>query len=166
MKTDYRTIPGLGSGAGSFRIAMRHRLYQGADHLLLIQSTGFTEDYRRLYYRDIGCVIVRRTQRALWLGILFALLLLLSLFLLVDFWTGGSFPFTNLFFGGLSALFGIILVANLVRGPTCACFLTTEVQTVEVPAPRRMAKVPRLVDFLRAQTASEPSGAAAFTPEA
>jgi hypothetical protein len=144
MKRDYFAIPGLGSGGGSFRVAMRHRLYQGPDHLLLIQSTGFTDDYRRLYYRDIGCVVVRETQRRNILSVvLIALMGLIFLLRLANApWVVVLVPCVPLL---------ILFVINLLRGPTCACYITTRVQTVEVPTPQRVSKVPRLIDFLRAK---------------
>ena len=33
-------------------------LWQGKDHLLSIDSSGYTEEYKRFYYRDIQAIII------------------------------------------------------------------------------------------------------------
>jgi hypothetical protein len=157
MKKDYFPIPGLGTGRGSFRVGMRHRLYQGADHLLLIQSTGFTDDYRRLYYRDIGCVVVRVTQRRDIISIV--LIALVGLILLLRL---ANAPWVVLV--GLCIPPLVLFVINLVRGPTCTCYITTRVQTVEVPTPQRLSKAPRLIEFLRTKLAESTDAASAPVP--
>jgi len=164
MKKDYLPIPGLGTGRGSFRIAMRHRLYQASDHLLLIQSTGFTDDYRRLYYRDIGHVVARRTQRRMWLGVVLAVMIFIMLWILAYAWSQGGFRAGAVFMVPVILLFVIAFIINLARGPTCVCYITTQVQTIEVPTPQRLARVPRLIDFLRAKTTEQPVDASASAP--
>jgi hypothetical protein len=152
---DYNAIPGLGTGARSFRIAMRHRIYQAADHLLLIQSTGFTDDYRRLYYRDIGHVVVRRTQRQMWIGVVLGVFAFFTLAIAIYAWSQGFAPAALTVAVGAAVLI-ILFAINIARGPTCVCYITTQVQTVETPTPQRVAKVPRLVDFLREKTGGQP----------
>ncbi len=60
---------------------MRSRLYQGGDHLLLVYSTGYTEEYKRVAYQNIRYVVVRRThgreQQAMLSGLLLVLVGLL-----------------------------------------------------------------------------------------
>jgi hypothetical protein len=157
---DYTAIPGLGTGRSSFHVAMRHRLYQAADHLLLVQSTGFTDDYRRLFYRDIGHVVVRQTQRQMWLGIVLGVAAAVPLGIALYSWSQG-FVAAGIAVALGAAVIVLFFVMNLVRGPTCVCYITTQVQTVEVPTPQRMAKVPRLIEFLREKTAGETGAAAA-----
>ncbi len=149
MKKPYTPLPGLGTGRGSFQVGLRHRLYQATDHLLLVQSTGYTEEYRRIFYRDIRYVVIRRNQRYLWTSALMAaiLLIIFSLRLLSAPWLG-------------LALFGVpfalILIVNLIRGPSCSCYLATQVQTIAVPTPQRLRKVPLLLDFLKTKVPSPP----------
>ena len=140
---------------------MRHRLYQGADHLLLVQSTGFTEDYRRLYYREIGCVVVRRTLRRRWWGFVWGLLAAIVLWILVYVSLHGRSTFALGFWGVVLGLAIGAFLINLLRGPTCACYITTQVQTVQVPTPQRLSRVPRLVDFLREKAAGVTGGTTA-----
>jgi hypothetical protein len=166
MKKDYLPIPGLGTGRGSFRIAMRHRLYQASDHLLLIQSTGFTDDYRRLYYRDIGHVVARRTQRRMWLSLILWVMILIMLWILLYAWSQGGLVAGALFMVPVILLFVIAFIINLARGPTCVCYITTQVQTIEVPTPQRLAKVSRLIDFLRTKTAEQTADVSVPAPQA
>ena len=44
------------------------------DHMLIVQSTGFTEEYKRIFYRDIRYVEVRKSQRQLWIAVSFRVL--------------------------------------------------------------------------------------------
>src|SRR5690242_8964250 len=49
---------------GQFRgVFRRFSLWMGDDHLLLVDSTRFSESYKRFYLRDIQSIIVRRTPR-------------------------------------------------------------------------------------------------------
>ena len=67
-KMEYRRLPG-----GGFSFAgMRYRLWLGGDHLLCVSGPGYTEEYRRFYYRDIQAIITRRTARGEVLSIVFA----------------------------------------------------------------------------------------------
>ena len=156
---DYSTIPGLGTGRGSFQVGIRKRLYQGADHLLLIQSTGYTEDYRRVFYRDIRCVIVRRNRRRLWIGLILAGIFVLGLALILSIYLRASLSGVWLPVTILAVPLGLILAVNLLRGPTCDCYLTTSVQTLVLPTPQRVDKVARLLDFLQTKIPAAPAEA-------
>jgi hypothetical protein len=149
MSNPYKAIKGLGTGRGKLQVGLRSRLYQGPDHLLLLQSTGYTEDYKRVAYENIRYVVVRRThgqeRQAMISGGLFLLISLLYL---------TSMPW----FGVLlcSSPFAIWFVVNIFLGTACATYVNTDIQTLELPVPRRLSKVPVFIDFLRSKTASEP----------
>jgi hypothetical protein len=147
MAKIYQKIPGLGSGRGSFQVAMRSRMYRGSDHLLIVQSTGYTEDYKRIFYRDIRYVEVRKTQTQVVIGIVSALITLLLAMLLF-------FNVPAIAVVLFCAPFFIWFTVNLSLGPTCECYVATNVQTLKIPAPRRLRKVTVLITFLRAQTAA------------
>jgi hypothetical protein len=156
MAKTYFPILGVGTGRFGLQLAMRSRIYQGPDHLLVIQSTGYTEEYKRIFYRDIRYVEVRPNQRRVVLGfVLAALIAAFALLLFVSLVAGLI----------LMAPFVIALVFHLVRGPTCDCYVTTGVQTLKVPTPRRRSKVARFIAFLRekaeAPAAAELSGSRA-----
>jgi uncharacterized integral membrane protein len=126
---------------------MRSRMYRGTDHLLVVQSTGYTEDYKRIFYRDIRYVEVRRTQTQLFTGLVAALVpLLLAMLLLFNVPKVAVVLFCSPFL--------IWFLVNLALGPTCECYIATNVQALKIPTPRRVRKVPVLIAFLRAQTAA------------
>lgn len=152
MSKTYTNIPGIGTGRGTFRLAMRSRLYQAADHLLVVQSSGFTEDYRRFFYRDIRCVVIRKTQQYLWTNVVLAAIILLLCLLRLQ-----SVPW--LVVAMLCFIPGVLLIVNLVRGPTCSCHITTSVQTVNLPTPQRLGKVPLFIEFLKTKVPSAPADA-------
>lgn len=153
MKSPYHGIKGLGTGAGKLQVGVRSRLYEGPDHLLVVQSTGYTEDYKRVAYQNIRYVIIRRTfsqQRQAMISA--GLFLLISLLYL----TPVPWPAVLTF----SASFAIWFVVNIVKGPGCLAYVNTDIQTVELPVPRRVNKVPVFIEFLRSKTASAPAPAA------
>jgi hypothetical protein len=135
---EYRRLPGskwtpLGSVT----------LWAGEDHLLLVELRGFTEIYRRFYFRDVQAIVLRgveRTGERVLFGI-FALILLLLAVATGRPWT--------IFWGSLSALLFLALVVDLARGPGCACTLRTALQTVELRSLRRLRTARRVIDRLR-----------------
>ncbi len=149
MKSNYAPIKGLGTGFGSLQIGVRVRLYAGPDHLLLVQNTGYSEEYKRVFFRDIRYIAVRKTNGQIYAGILSGLLFL-GVFLLnltpMYWWLADllSLPFLIWFF------------MNWLQGQACICQINTEVQILDLPTPRRMNKVPILVAFLRDKTTTAP----------
>jgi hypothetical protein len=143
MPREYTRIEGLGSGAGNIQAATRSRLYQAADHLMLVQSTGVTEEYRRIYYHDISLVTVLQTPRRTVLTLIFGVAFLLSLLLGFRSWIAA---------GVFATPFLVAFTVNLAKGPTCKCQVSTRVQSLDLPTPRRTGKVPILIAFLREKT--------------
>ena len=49
----------------------RSSLWLGKDHLLCVDSSGYTETYKRFYFRDIQAVtLVATKRRDIWNGVL------------------------------------------------------------------------------------------------
>ena len=145
MAKTYKKIPGVGTGVSSFQAAARSRIFTASDHLLIMQSTFFTEEYKRIFFRDIRYVEIRPTTAQVWMAVVSGILtvligLLYFLYLPVVAVVIFSSPFVVWF------------VLNLILGPTCKCYIGTKVQTLELPAPKRVKKVATLIAFLRAQT--------------
>ncbi|HAV61888.1 MAG TPA: hypothetical protein DCY13_05945, partial [Verrucomicrobiales bacterium] len=69
--------------------------WMGKDHLLIVVLDGYRENYRRIYFRDIQSILLRRTNGWLFFGagcLLMALLLgalPLSAGDAVGYWMGG-----------------------------------------------------------------------------
>ncbi|MBI5386988.1 MAG: hypothetical protein HZA90_20130 [Verrucomicrobia bacterium] len=140
--TTYRKLPG-----GGVSLATTYRLYEGPDHLLQVCSTGYSESYKRFYYRDVQAVIVQRNRMwQLWgwiWGGNFAL------------WLGGwliglaTMPAVEMGYvvvvGVLLALASVPVLANWLMGPTCSCHLRTAVQLEKLPSLGRLRKAEQLV---------------------
>jgi hypothetical protein len=127
-----------------------HRLYEGPDHLLLVCSTGFREDYRRFFYRDLQAVIIRPTNRrrgnAIAWGAFTAVTGLPALATAL-----AGVPVLAIVLGVLAAIFGGILALNHWLGPTCECHLQTAVQCEPLPALRRLNRVQKFLAQIRAR---------------
>ncbi len=108
-------------------------LWLGKDHVLCVESTGYSEAYKRFYFRDIQALITRQTNtRNVWTFILavsgafcllIALLNLNSIGVLITFLC-------------FSAPLIVGLLSNLTLGPTCTCQIRTAVQTEYLPLNR------------------------------
>jgi len=128
----------------------RSSLWLGDDHLLGIDSNGYTESYKRFYFRDIQAVTIRLTQRRLiWNWLLGVPTLICLAGWGYDLSLGlGASP------GGLIAgvlvtpVFAIPLLINNLRGPTCACQFRTAVQTEDLPSLSRLPQARRILDRL------------------
>jgi hypothetical protein len=155
MSNPYKAIKGLGTGRGKMQIAMRSRLYQAPDHLLLLQSNGFSEEYKRVAYENIRYVIVRHNYSMERTAMISGGLFLLSLLLLLA-WSWH----VVLFF---CTPFAVWFILNLAWGKGCIASINTDIQTLELPVPRRVKKVPALIEFLRSKTAVETAPAATGT---
>src|SRR5262245_44558408 len=107
----YRRLPG--HGATAFEST---RLYLGPDHLLQVSSSSFTESYRRFYFRDIQCIVVRRSIDGKVLNVMWGGIFLL----LAAIATGIGGP-AAIGYGAVAGIFLLILAVNIVRGPTCVC---------------------------------------------
>lgn len=109
-------------------------LWLARDHLLSVDSTGFTERYRRFFYRDIQTITLQRSARGRALtaiyGSLFALTLLLTFLTSDDVWWT--------FWIVLDFVLFVPLGVNVALGPTCVCFIRTSVQSDELPSMNRL----------------------------
>lgn len=137
-----RTPPAYRRLTGRATALVSHlRLWQGDDHLLLVECFGYTERYKRFYYRDIEALLLRPTPwRTVWSVIWSAILLLGLPLLFLAPGMGGQ-----VFGGFLTALAAFGLVVNFVRGPTCACTLQTRVNRQPLTMLNRVAKAERFL---------------------
>ena len=130
---------------------IRSSLWLGNDHLLAIDSNGYSESYKRFYFQDIQAVSLRLTpRRQIWnwvLGVPTAICL--------GGWGYDLLLGNNIGLAGIIAgvactlLFAIPLLLNNLFGPTCACTLRTAVQTEELPSLCRLPKTRRILNLLR-----------------
>jgi len=129
----------------------RSSLWLGQDHLLEIDTSGYTETYKRFYFQDIQSVSIGLTRRRLvwnWLlGVPTAVCLAGWGY---DLLFSHSFDLAGIIIGvTLTLLFGVPLLVNNLRGPTCVCHLRTAVQTEDLPSLSRLPQTRRVLDRLR-----------------
>ena len=132
-------------------VASRSSLWLGSDHLLCVDSNGYTENYKRFYFRDIQTITIRATKRRIilnWiLGILIALCLARCNF--------GSLikpnpdVLTIVLLTVAVLFFGIPLLFNNIFGQTCACELRTAVQTEDLPSLSRVRQTRKVLGKIR-----------------
>jgi hypothetical protein len=125
--------------------AARSNLWLGQDHLLSVETEGYTESYKRFYFRDLQAITLRKTPRMLVLGLVTGALT--GFFVLLT--VGVSEVEGKWFCGVLAAVFAVPFVLNLIYGPTCACQLRTAVQTEDVPSLGRVRRARKIIARLR-----------------
>src|SRR5262249_15514367 len=128
----YRRLPGTGN-----QMVSKVRLYVGADHLLQVSATGYSETYKRFFFRDIQGISLHETRtgaiwNAVWAG-------LTALFALIATSLGEN----GIVFAFFAGLWGCFLVLNLAGGRTCACYLQTAVQRQRLYSIRRLRRALR-----------------------
>jgi len=129
----------------------RSSLWLGKDHLLCVDSSGYTESYKRFYFHDIQAIsLMGSKRRAIWNWILaipttFCLALLLTALSSRPYWEQGM-PIVYAIF---TSLFGVPFLFNNLRGPTCICHLRTAVQIEELPSLNSLRCARRVLERIR-----------------
>ena len=137
---EYRKLPGYKKGF----LLGQHTLWEGSDHLLQMLSRVGVEEYKRFYYSDIQAVVTRKTISGAIQNIVLAGLVLIFALPAVHFDGGWS-----LFYALVAAGMLILLLVNIVRGPTCDTRLMTAVQTEKLHSLHRLKNTARVMDRLR-----------------
>jgi hypothetical protein len=141
-KREYYRLTGSRRRPGIAVIAIsRYSLWLGSDHLLCIETNGYTETYKRFYFRDIQAIIMRRTSvlttSSILLAALAAALILIGI---IEGETSVIITFCVIAF--VTCL--IPLLINFLLGPTCTCQIRTAVQTEDLPI-RRVGKARKIL---------------------
>lgn len=135
----YQKLPGRGLRKAALAVsATRCSLWLGQDHVLAVDRTMASEEYRRFYFRDIEAVIIRRTvARQVWNWVLLALILISAGPFVAAWRSSGE--------GGLLAtaicvavFWLIFMLVNTLRGGTCQTHIRTAVQIEELPSLSRL----------------------------
>lgn len=130
MKKAYKKLKGFSTFA-------YQKLYLGKDHLLV--SDGYmVEQYRRLYFADIQMISLSRTPVFVTVNAIFGVVLLIGMILVAGFWSNPGAAWTlGVFFVGFPA---IVLLVNLVKGPSCLLEIRTGVQHLKLRCVSRERK--------------------------
>jgi len=120
-------------------------LWLGKDHLLCIDTTGYTENYKRFYFRDIQAFLIRKTDRYKWWGIVTAVMAAGCLFSAA---LSGEIVIKYIL-GIMGVVFALVFLINLALGPSCVCQLRTAVQIEELPSLSSLRKWRKTLERVR-----------------
>jgi hypothetical protein len=140
-------------------------LWLGADHLLTLLSTGYTENYKRFYFRDIQAITIQKTRTWQTWNFIWGVAVFIALVGLLagrpngspSSWDGGQIA-GGIFLGGLVLLSVVFLLLNLLWGATCKCYSRTAVQIEELPSVRRIRHAQKIVEKIRPLIAAAQGG--------
>ena len=140
----YKRLSGRGN---SFRITGaafgRYCLWLGEDHLLQVCSYGYSEEYRRFYFRDIQAIVLRRT--AFWL----TAAAVCGVIACLGAWIWFHNDVAAKVMGAIIGIpFGLLFAVNLVLGPSCECRLLTAVQAEPLPSLSRLRSARKTIRTL------------------
>jgi hypothetical protein len=123
----------------------RVQLWQGEEHLLLVEWDGTREYYKRFGYGDIQAFIVRKTSEGMILNVV-----LLAVIILISFW-GISISDTigRAVLLSIAGIFALVLLANFLSGPTCKCWVQTAVQVEDLTSLSRLPRARKVLTRLR-----------------
>jgi hypothetical protein len=146
---EYQRLPGRGSQVDGNRwLAVTRALctvWMARDHLLLISRTGYTETYKRFYFRDIQAVIIRKTSTALVWNIILMILALAFILLALSL----SDTTARIIWALIGAFFAFLALVSLWRGPSCVTHIKTAVQTEHLAAWHRMRATRKGMEMIR-----------------
>lgn len=178
-ETLYRKLPGTGYRRmvpgwaivvlffviGVFVILLRGRrvqLWEGRDHLLLVEWAGYREYYKRFNYHDIQAFVIRVTRgRLVWNLVLAVPLIVCGFVLSAGITEGiqGGFAQGNfglvITFGALSLMVITGMLVNIGLGPTCTCELQTAVQRYSLPSLNRLKRARQVIARLKPRIEAE-----------
>ena len=143
---EYMKLAGRGPRTRGFISHSSCTLWLGADHLLQVESqSGYSEDYKRFYLRDIQSIIIRKTQTAaIWNAILAVVAAVFGLIA----WSVRETPAAVVVLGSFAAILLVCLVINAARGPISICHLKTAVQIDQLPSLRRLRNARKALAIL------------------
>lgn len=145
----YTRLPGKGLRRQGFFstavIRISCTLWLANDHILNVDNRGFSEDYKRFYFRDIQAIVTQETNRGKVWNIILATLI--GLFVLIAF--GSEETVAVALWLLVAGILGIILLINWLHGPTCTCHIITAVQQETLPSLDRLKTAEKVIKILK-----------------
>src|ERR1700749_53499 len=117
----------------------RSEIYLGEDHLLHSKQIMLFEKYRRFYFSDIEAISFSKSNRWIWLSVVWGFLLFCSLF-----WYLGHQTWCYIVGAVFCLVFGGLLLLNLIPGRTYVVNIQTAAQ---IPGLRPVERENRLIKF-------------------
>jgi hypothetical protein len=131
---------------------LRMALWLGSDHLLCVETTGYTETYKRFYFRDIQAVTIRRNQQRMMgniiLGVFIIVLAALAIAIVRLSNGNGAGAVGGIFLAFTAGPILLVLLINTLMGPTTVCQLRTAVQTEDLTPLNRLRRARKVLDRL------------------
>lgn len=136
----YRRLTGKARSLGGWS-----QLWLAPDHLLLVRSNGFRQNYWRFALADIQAIIVTQLPSRMPLQVVFFALVIgwALLFTLV------ASTFAKGFFLVTAAIGLAFVIADIARGPRCRCFLHTAVSREPLTPVRRISTARKVLAQLQ-----------------
>lgn len=134
----YRKLTSMHRGVG-----LMSQLWLGSDHLLHVTSTGYTENYRRCYLRDIQSMLIVHTGRRSYIGIALSVVVLI---VAVIMRSAGSGVVGYVIMAGVFLPF---FIWNHLLGSGCRVVVITSTQQEKVPSLSRLPKTRRIMAELK-----------------
>jgi len=127
--------------------APRATLLLAEDHILKVDSTMFSESYKRFFFRDIQSITIQSNRRRMvWNIVLGFFLTIFLLEGLADTATWGAWAITMMI---LSTLTATLLIVNNAFGTTCDVRIQTAVQADSLPPLSRVSRANRVLERIR-----------------
>jgi len=127
--------------------AARSSLWLGKDHVLRIDSSYFTEEYKRFYFRDIQALTIRKTGHREGWNVAFVIMTLLVIAVMSV--SSGQFISTWPTMGILMLLLLAGMAINNFQGATCVVHIRTAVQSEQLSALNRLPRAQRFLNRIR-----------------
>jgi hypothetical protein len=140
--------------------------------MLQIDSTGYSERYKRFFFRDIQAFVVTMTQRRrAWNWALGILIPVAALLWALYFSSEGPGTVSIILATATGLVIAIPLFFNNLLGPTCTCHVRTAVQVEQLWPLNRLPRAQAVLDQVRplivaAQSLEPAPVSAALTPQA
>ncbi|MEY2881813.1 MAG: hypothetical protein RLZZ15_4193 [Verrucomicrobiota bacterium] len=136
-------------------------LWLGPDHLMIVRSTGYTENYSRVMLRDIKGHFLTRNDRRTWFAATWAVVAGIAGIVFVVALVNRETPIGSPIFLAL----GVVgLVWNHLLGPGAKLFVVTGVQTLPVPSLVRLKQARRVLAKLHPLIAAAQADLVAAPP--
>jgi len=137
----YKRLPGR-----KRKFVGKDTIWAGADHMLLVESTGMSEDYKRFYYKDIQSISITRTKTEIIKNSFISVLALLFFLMASSFLK--SEEGLSIFLFIISSVFFLFLIINLIQGASCICWITTAVQRIKLKPVNRCRQAVKMMTII------------------
>jgi len=137
----YERLTRPATSVGSYKT-----LWLASDHLLIVTSTGYSEEYQRLQFSEIKGFFIIPSDRRLLLAAPWIILALICGVAMTHTLVSGQKPYVSAVFLGVAAVF---LLWDQLLGPSCKVYFITRVQMAQLPSLVRRRKALRVLDRLQ-----------------